>query len=207
MNKCRIVSILEKVNNFKAKRSISNLLLTILVISLLFVLILTSCKNSTVVDVNPWPMFHHDLQHTGLSSYDTSENNGTLKWKYQTGDLTPCKYTLPTFPTVGSDGTIYSGALDSYIYALNPDGILKWRYETGGPVWSSPAISPNGTIYFGSEDNYIYAVNPDGTLKWKFKTGSSVTSSPSIGSDGTIYVGSDDNYLYALNSDGTLKWR
>jgi len=113
MNKHRIVSILEQVNNFKAKKSISNLLLTILVISSLCVLILTSCKNSPVVDVNPWPMFHHDLQHTRLSSYDTSENNGTLKWRYKTGS-----YIFRSSPAIGSDGTIYIASLDCYIYAV-----------------------------------------------------------------------------------------
>jgi len=24
---------------------------------------------------SPWPMFHHNLRHTGLSPYDTSANN------------------------------------------------------------------------------------------------------------------------------------
>lgn len=83
-----------------------------LVISSLCVLILSSCKNSPVVDANPWPMFHHDLQHTGLSSYDTSENNGTLKWRYETGD------DIYSSPSISSDGTIYIVSLDCYIYAI-----------------------------------------------------------------------------------------
>ena len=32
----------------------------------------------------PWPMFHHDLAHTGLSPYDTSANPGLQKWKFPT---------------------------------------------------------------------------------------------------------------------------
>jgi outer membrane protein assembly factor BamB len=78
---------------------------------------------------------------------------------------------------------------------------LKWKFQTGGHVYSSPSIGSDGTIYVGSKDTYLYAINPDGTLKWKFQTGGDVSSSPSIGKDGTIYVGSCDNYLYALNSD------
>ena len=34
---------------------------------------------------------------------------------------------------------------------------LKWRYETGGPVFSSPAIGSDGTIYVGSDDDCLYA--------------------------------------------------
>jgi len=84
----------------------------------------------------------------------------------------------------------------------------KWKFKTGGRVFSSPAIGLDGTIYVGSDDKHLYAINPDGTLKWRFKTESDIDySSPAIGSEGTVYVGSDDKHLYALNPDGTLKWK
>jgi outer membrane protein assembly factor BamB len=87
------------------------------------------------------------------------------------------------------------------------EGELKWKFETGGAVVSSPAIGNDGTIYVSSDDHFLYALNPDGSLKWKYETGDKITASPSIGSDGTIYVGSHDRQLYAINpSDGTLKW-
>jgi len=172
---------------------------------ILVIFILISSFNifrvSSTILVEIWPMFHHDLQHTGQSPYDTSRNDGTLKWRYQTGS------GIISSPAIGSDGTIYVGSLDSYLYSLNPEGTLKWRYQTGSGIGSSPAISSNGTIYVGSDDHYLYALNPDGTLKWRYQTGSGIGSSPAISSDGTIYVGSDDYYLYALNPDGTLKWR
>ena len=86
------------------------------------------------------------------------------------------------------------------LYAVNPDGTLKWKYQTGGSYDTSPAIGSDGTIYIGSRNGYFYAVNPDGTLKWKYQTGGSYDTSPAIGSDGTIYVISSDGYLYALKS-------
>jgi outer membrane protein assembly factor BamB len=110
-------------------------------------------------------------------------------------------------PAIGDDGTIYFGSDDNYLYALNSDSTLKWRYQTGDDADSSPTIGSDGTIYFGSADGYLYALNPNGTLKWRYQTGDNVWSSPAIGSDGTIYFGSHDDYLYALNSNGTLKWR
>ena len=126
---------------------------------------------------------------------------GTLKWRYQTGDF------VRSSPAIGSDGTVYVGSDDNYLYALTPSGQLKWRYQTGGVVHYSPAIGPDGTVYVGSFDDYLYALTPSGQLKWRYQTGSYVSSSPAIGPDGTMYVGFSDNYLYAISPDGTLKWR
>ena len=127
---------------------------------------------------------------------------GTLKWRFRIVRSYIC-----SSPAIGSDGTIYVGSYNDYLYAINPDGTLKWRFKTEWAIfhYSSPAIGSDGTIYIGSTDTYLYAINPDGTLKWRFETGSDIYSSPAIGKDGTIYVGSG-NYLYAINSDGTLKW-
>ena len=83
--------------------------------------------------------------------------------------------------------------------------VLKWKYNTGGYVESSPAIGSDGTVYVGSDDNKLYAINQDGSLKWSYTTGGEVSSSPAIGSDGTVYVGLGYN-LSAINPNGTLKW-
>jgi outer membrane protein assembly factor BamB len=114
--------------------------------------------------------------------------------------------SLNSSPAIGTDGTIYVGSSDSALYAVNPDGTLKWRFLTGRNVESSPAIAPDGIVYFGSDDHYVYSVNPDGILKWRYSTDGDVTS-PAIAADGTVYVDSRDGYLYALNPDSTLKWR
>jgi outer membrane protein assembly factor BamB len=141
----------------------------------------------------PWPMFHQNLQHTGLSPFSTAKDTGVQKWKFATGQ------SVFSSPAVGKDGTIYVGSQDFNLYAVNPDGTLKWKFPTGffaSP--SSPAVGKDRTIYVGSQDTNLYAVNPDGTLKWKFLAGQVVFSSPAVGKDGTIYVGSDDNNLYAV---------
>jgi outer membrane protein assembly factor BamB len=134
-------------------------------------------------------------------------NLGTLKWRYFTSDYRE----IISSPAIGSDGTIYFGSLNDTLYALNPNGTLKWSYSTNRDIYSSPAISSDGTIYFGSYDNYLYALNPDGSLKWRYDAGTSVHTSPAIGSDGTIYFGQMvgeyyPGYFSALNPNGTLKW-
>ena len=154
----------------------------------------------------PWPMFHHDVQHTGRSPL-LGPMSPLLKWRYATGGA------VKSSPAIAADGTIYVGSYDGRLYALNANGSLAWRYATGGPIHSSPAVAADGTLYFGSDDGHLYALNRAGSLKWRYATVGSVRSSPAIGADGTVYVGSDctsedeSPYLYAIHPDGTLKWR
>jgi outer membrane protein assembly factor BamB len=107
-------------------------------------------------------------------------------------------------PTVGPDGVIYTGG--DGVYAINPDGSLRWRFATGGHVSSAPAVLPDGTVVAGSQDDLVYAIAPNGQKRWDFRAGGDVEASPAIGDDGTIYVGADDHKLYALGVDGTLRW-
>ncbi len=51
---------------------------------------------------------------------------------------------------VGDDGTIYVGAYDGMLYAVNPDGSQKWTYKAGEGLDSSPAIGSDGTVYITS---------------------------------------------------------
>ena len=45
----------------------------------------TATATPTAIPNGPWPMFHHDPLHTGLSPFDTSANNGTQKWNSPPG--------------------------------------------------------------------------------------------------------------------------
>ena len=151
-----------------------------------------------------WPMYCHDLRHTGRSPYSTASNSGIEVWRFRCGDY------VQGGGVSDQEGNIYFGSRDRYLYSLNQNGTLRWRFSYNDIVESSLAIDENGTIYFGGggpfDYNYFFALNPNGTLKWKFKT-YRIHSSPAIGLDGTIYFGSENNYIYALNPNGTLKWR
>jgi parallel beta-helix repeat protein len=132
------------------------------------------------------------------------ESNGILLWSLSTGN------SIHTSPALGLDGTIYFGSGKS-LYAVNPNGTVKWSYEIWGGYYewieSSPVVGSDGTIYIGSHADRLYAFNADGTVRWYYATGLDIVSSPAIGSDGTVYFGSEDNYLYAVTPDGDLIWR
>ena len=83
---------------------------------------------------------------------------------------------------------------------------LKWSFDTGYEIVTSPAIAEDSTIYIDNVDEYLYAISPDGSEKWRFSVGDAVESSPAIGFDGTIYVGNNISNFYAINPDGSEKW-
>lgn len=84
---------------------------------------------------------------------------------------------------------------------------LKWKFQTKGTVFSSPALVGD-TLYIGSGDHNLYAINAaTGAQKWVFKTGSGVASSPAV-ANRTVYFLSYDSNFYAVDAAaGTLKWK
>jgi outer membrane protein assembly factor BamB len=149
-----------------------------------------------------WPMYCHDVRHTGQSPYNTINTTGEEKW------LTSLGHWIEGSPVIDKNGVIYVGGDD--FFAVYPNGTIKWVNDTG-MICSAPAIDENGIIYVGSiwayPNNYLYAFYPDGTLKWKYATGDSIYSSPAIGNDGTIYFGDANANINALYPNGTLRWR
>lgn len=133
-----------------------------------------------------------------------SQADGSLKWP---GPFVTAGFILSS-PAVGPDGTLYVGSQDKHVYAIAPNGALRWRFLTGDWVDASPVIAPDGTIYVGSWDGKLYALTPTGAKKWEYATGAGnfIYSSPALGADSTIYFGAGDGNFYALRPDGSLKW-
>lgn len=149
--------------------------------------------------------------HAGSGNLYAIDQNGNIKWSLKVG-------WMGQEPAISSDNTVYVCGIEVderlynvyYVYALNSDGAMKWKYNVGGIIYSSlvvsssrivyvPASTPNGVI--------LYAINSNGTLLWEktFPSLASCHTTPAVGKDGTIYLGAD--YVYAINSDGSIKWK
>jgi uncharacterized repeat protein (TIGR01451 family) len=163
-----------------------------------------------------WPDIFANNQSNGQSKNLGPQNN-TTKWVFNTsGD------NGVGGQTIGADGTIYftSTSKDNgTVYALNPDGTVKWNLTFEGLESTiAPTIGDNGLLYIMSdyEVPVLTAINPDGTIRWQYtfkEYESNVASYPVIGKDGNILVGlnlyDDDNdfaKIYSINPNGTLKW-
>ena len=159
---------------------------------------------------SPWPMKCHDTRHTGRSPYSTSDNNGALLWRFRSDKW------IEGGVVVDDEGVIYFGDFWGTLYAVYPDGSLKWALDLGPGRHihqSSPAISSDGIVYVGVDINdtdggEVVAVDPDGSICWRcFIANNWVESSPCIGEGGVVYIGSSwmnrstgesYGYLYAF---------
>ena len=87
-----------------------------------------------------------------------------------------------------------------------PQGRVKWRFDTGGPLFSSPAVV-DGVIYLTTGDRRVVALDEEtGDLIWERGTTGPVNSSPAV-AGGIVYYGLRDGKFYALDSySGELLW-
>ena len=86
------------------------------------------------------------------------------------------------------------GSIDDHLWAIEPDGDVKWRFDTGEDVRQPPVVTPDDTIYVGTHKGRVFALNPDGTPKAGWETpfdpgiGSPVNGEMALSADGTLYV-------------------
>ena len=156
---------------------------------------------------HPWPMVNHDYRHSGLSPANTSRTADHVKWVYDTGG----EVGADASPVVDSAGTIYlnsqTGFSDGKLFAIKPDGKLKWAHLFGNHSQGTPAIDSHGTIYVRTHsDRLLHALNPDGSEKWNVTPNYYPKSSPIVGPDGTILTADDIGHVNATNRDGTQRW-
>lgn len=141
--------------------------------------------------------------------------DGVEKWRYPLdSSLINCR------PVIDKDNTIYMASRNA-VYAISPEGTLKWKYEDtegGFEVYTG-----NGSQCVSFDDNNIYvcaseygemfklvALNKDGTLKWATKGNDDIHlnfSFPSIVHKDKIYLISQSGDLFCIDKTGKVKWR
>jgi outer membrane protein assembly factor BamB len=130
-----------------------------------------------------------------------------IKWKYP---INLSQGQQPYFsPTLGKDGTIYVPS-GNRLLAINPDGQLKWSFESTGTYICTPSVGRNGNIHFQSSDG-VYAVDINSRrLIWKYPTDGSWPGPgiPEIAIDQTmnVYAHNSRGELHAINKSGARNW-
>jgi outer membrane protein assembly factor BamB len=139
---------------------------------------------------------------------------GTLLWTtILNGGFGIFTSNTQSTPAVGTDGTVYIGSLNTFVYAINPNGSIKWAAPSPSfsSISSSPRIAPDGTIYALDAASVLLASTSAGTLRWSVPIVENIAGgndqSPTIAPDGTIYVGSLSGQLVAITPAGAIKWR
>jgi outer membrane protein assembly factor BamB len=156
--------------------------------------------NCEVAGGDDWPMYRHDLKHTGYSP-DSAPQSDDLVW------TTTLNSPVKSSPSIVNN-RLFVGSTDENIYCLDAlEGTALWNFTTGGMVYSSPAIYEE-KLYCGSLDGNLYCLDTQkGTHLWNFSTGSSISfSSPAVIND-KVYFGSVNNKVYCLDAqEGTVLW-
>lgn len=130
--------------------------------------------------------------------YALDPGTGAPKWTYQTRDH------VYGGPALAQDGLVVVGSTDGALYGLTPAGALKWRYDTGDPIRSSPAIGVTAdgreVAYVGSSNGRLYAIDvATGRRRWSFDTTpaddpvlrdrNDLNGSPGLGTDRVVIAG------------------
>jgi outer membrane protein assembly factor BamB len=58
------------------------------------------------------------------------------------------------------EGTLFFGAQDDAVYAIDREGAVRWRFATGGDVDAPLTLLPDGSLVFGSDDGFVYMLKP-----------------------------------------------
>jgi outer membrane protein assembly factor BamB len=86
-------------------------------------------------------------------------------------------------PAAGKDWPVFRGnpALQGVAQGeLADDPQLRWTFDTGGEILSSPVIA-GGTVYVGSCDGSVYALDlTTGNKRWSFATKDMIEAPPLV---------------------------
>jgi len=132
-----------------------------------------------------------------------SSQGAHIRWRFQAD----ADY-IQARPAVATDGTVYALDVYGHVYAVAPDGALKWIFNATGTGFGNISVGADGTIYFGNTTT-ITALSPSGTVKWQFSQnpGANTLYGPNVGPDGNIYaVGFQGLGVFSLTPQGTLRW-
>jgi len=151
------------------------------------------------------------------------DSGGTLYLVYDDGTSSlapvaavPMGGGFSSGPSIGADGSVFLGSVDGYLYAFHPGGGgLKWSFNAGGPVYSTPAVDSSGNVYVGSDKagGSLFKISPAGTQLWECSFsawGPTLHSGPILSPDGSsVYITGGTGsvaYIFAVDSvSGGLK--
>jgi outer membrane protein assembly factor BamB len=146
--------------------------------------------------------------------------NGDLLWSFDfdTHNLgTPLVDNSNKVYVFGTDNAIFN---NFYLYSINPNGTLDWRYKIDAyEYYSAPTIDKNGNIIFHAIKNtfpdlkhVIISLNYYGIKNWERELpgdywSNFINHGLVCDANGKIYFGSSSGgYFYCLNSDGEILW-
>lgn len=145
-------------------------------------------KNSTFAKNDAiWSKYQGNVNNTGVTDY-----TGPLFNQSSWGNDNIASFGSAV---IDSEGRIFVGGTDGYLYCINSQGLVIWRYGTTSKIICTPTIGSDGNIYFSNwMDSVAYCISPEGKLIWRYHLGDYNTgSSPVFGLDNRLYIMSSNS--------------
>lgn len=116
---------------------------------------------------------------------------------------------LVSSPLVTGGGEVIIGAEDHNVYAINPDGSLKWKYltDTEEAFTSPPMADSNGNIYLATPDKKIISLDFGGQKRWETGVHEEIFAPMALDSDNNIYAVALDGVLLSYGPGRKLRWK
>ncbi len=167
------------------------------------------------------------IASTGNRLYALNASTGAIE---ESSALYTAGGTLTSSAAISSNGEVYIGSTDGFLYAFTTNLNYNWSNnlqalsEAGDfpvSVVATPAVTAGGAIYAGIDEanqgasagTGFFSFKANSNENWFFMpqdTGKTdagdVSSSSAVGTDGTTYFLSEDWRLYALSPSNSVKW-
>ena len=156
--------------------------------------------------------YSHTLYGVGLA-------NGIARWTF---DAAKDKYVGGAL--IEQD-RVYAPNADHYLYALDLNGVLQWRFKTQQTNWSTP-VTDGEKLYFASMDHFLYALNLDYPVSalttdaegartlvvdpvWSVDLRAAMVTSPTLTTDGQLLIAANlAGEVFAVSTkDGAIQWK
>ena len=121
-------------------------------------------------------------------------------WRFNVGSA------VLAAPAVGPAGTVYVGAGDGSIQAINPNGVLRFSYMVDGVVEWAPVVDPSGRVYVATSAQRLYSFLPAGALGWQVRVPVHVATDPVDAPPWGILFGGEDSSVWAYSQHGAALW-
>jgi outer membrane protein assembly factor BamB len=133
-----------------------------------------------------------------------SEQFPTLAKKWEFSATGPIIAPL----ALASDGTLYAGSEDGFLYALDDSGTLQWKFYAG-PIRDAPVIGADGSIYVMNLRGRVFALNPTGTQQWQVTTYDGEVWGKNGGavSQNSFYAPTRDGLCAIGLDNGEIRWK
>ena len=110
---------------------------------------------------------------------------------------------------VSNGETIFAPNMDGYIYALDRNGILEWKYDTGDSIVSKPVLVPRGLVVAPRNGRLLLldvSSSADRSAEQRLLSSQSLgdaqIKAPLVVVGESVYVGSDDGSVRRVEVKG-----